>query len=86
MIKAFSIKSNDNMYLIYVASLIKSVVSLHSLINNKINNKETELENIQKEKEAEEEKKRRQEESAKKAEEMLKEGAKPDDKPAEKKD
>ena len=36
MIKAFSIKSNDNMYLIYVASLIKSVVSLHSLINNSI--------------------------------------------------
>ena len=40
MIKAFSIKSNDNMYLIYVASLIKSVVSLHNLISNKIHNKE----------------------------------------------
>lgn len=40
MIKAFSIKSNDYMYVLYVSSLIKSVISLHSLINNKIHNKE----------------------------------------------
>jgi len=60
------------MYVLYVASLIKSVISLHDLINNKIHNKEMEAEVLQKEKEAEEEKKQRQLESAKKAEEMLK--------------
>lgn len=42
MIKAFSIKSNDYMYILYVSSMIKSVISLHQLINNKIQNKETE--------------------------------------------
>jgi|TARA_B110000285_G_C15011773_1_gene556828 26S proteasome regulatory subunit N8 len=59
MIKSFSVKSNDYMFLIYVCSLIKSVTSLHSLINNKISNKETEAENLKKEKEAEEEKKKK---------------------------
>ena len=59
MIKSFSVKSNDYMYLIYVCSLIKSVISLHSLINNKIQNKELQEENLKKEKEAEEEKKKK---------------------------
>jgi 26S proteasome regulatory subunit N8 len=68
------------MYVIYVASLIKSVISLHNLINNKIHNKELEVETLQKEKEAEAEKKRKQEESAKKAEEMLNKNK--EDKPA----
>ena len=44
MIKAFSVKSNDYMFVLYVSSLIKSVVSLHSLINNRIHNKEDEIE------------------------------------------
>jgi 26S proteasome regulatory subunit N8 len=59
MIKSFSIKTNDYMYVLYVSSLIKSVISLHSLINNKIHNKELEEENDKKEKEAEEEKKKK---------------------------
>ena len=71
MIKSFSVKSNDYMYVLYVCSLIKSVISLHNLINNKIHNKEQEEENLKKEKEAEEEKKKREEESAKKAEDAL---------------
>lgn len=68
MIKSFSIKSNDYMYVLYVSSLIKSVISLHNLINNRIQNKELEEENAKKEKEAEEEKKKKLEEkeSAKK--------------------
>ena len=44
MIKAFSIKSNDYMFVLYVSSLIKSVVSLHTLVNNRIHNKEDEIE------------------------------------------
>ena len=59
MIKSFSVKSNDYMYLIYVCSLIKSVISLHSLVNNKIHNKELQEENLKKEKEAEDEKKKK---------------------------
>jgi len=41
MIQQFQVKSNDYMYVLYVTSLIKSVISLHTLINNKIHNKET---------------------------------------------
>jgi len=53
------VKSNDYMYVLYVASLIKSVISLHALINNKIHNKELEADILKKEKEAEDEKKKR---------------------------
>ena len=59
MMKAFSVKSNDYMYVLYVSSLIKSVISLHNLINNKIHNKEQEEEQAKKEKEAEDEKKKK---------------------------
>jgi len=59
MMKSFSVKSNDYMYVLYVCSMIKSVISLHNLINNKIGNKELEEENTKKEKEAEEEKKKK---------------------------
>ena len=75
MIKSFSVKSNDYMYVLYVCSMIKSVISLHNLINNKIHNKELEVENAKKEKEAEEEKKKKEAESAKKAEEALEKNA-----------
>ena len=85
MIKSFSVKSNDYMFLTYVCSLIKSVTSLHSLINNKISNKETEVENAKKEKEAEEDKKKKHEESVAKAKEMLEKNKK-DAKDAEKPD
>lgn len=36
MVKNFSVKSNDYMYVIYVSSLIRSILSLHDLVNNKI--------------------------------------------------
>jgi 26S proteasome regulatory subunit N8 len=62
------------MYVLYVASLIKSVISLHSLINNKLHNKEFEAEQQLKEKEAEDEKLKKQEASAKKAEDFLNSG------------
>ena len=65
IIKSFSVKSNDYMYVLYVCSLIKSVISLHSLINNKIQNKEQEIENQKKE---EEEEKRKKEEAKEKEE------------------
>lgn len=36
IIKSFNVKTNDFMHMTYVCSLIRSIVSLHNLINNKI--------------------------------------------------
>lgn len=36
MVQNFSVKSNDYMYVIYISTLVRSVISLHDLINNKI--------------------------------------------------
>ncbi|KAI3371417.1 hypothetical protein L3Q82_024013 [Scortum barcoo] len=40
--KAFYLKTNDQMLVVYLASLIRSVVALHNLINNKISNRDAE--------------------------------------------
>eukprot|EP00347_Sterkiella_histriomuscorum_P010033 403338947 len=72
-VRSFSVKTNDYMHVIYVSSLIRSVISLHSLINNKIHGKEIETQNLKNEKEKEEEqRKKKEEESRKKVEEALK--------------
>ncbi|KAF9594509.1 hypothetical protein IFM89_031627 [Coptis chinensis] len=42
LIKSFSVKTNDMMLVIYLSSLIRSVIALHNLINNKMLNKEHE--------------------------------------------
>ncbi|KAD3641568.1 hypothetical protein E3N88_30792 [Mikania micrantha] len=42
LIKAFAVKTNDQMLVIYLSSLIRSVIALHNLINNKMLNKEHE--------------------------------------------
>ena len=81
MVRNFSVKSNDYMYVIYVSSLIRSILSLHDLINNKIHLRETEDENAKKVKEREEElQKKKEADAAKKVEEALKKTA--DEKPA----
>jgi 26S proteasome regulatory subunit N8 len=36
IIKSFNIQTNDNMLAVYVSSLIRSVIALHNLINNKL--------------------------------------------------
>ncbi|ORY06700.1 Mov34-domain-containing protein [Basidiobolus meristosporus CBS 931.73] len=40
--KAFSVKTNDQMLVIYLSSLIRAVIALHNLINNKVTNRESE--------------------------------------------
>jgi len=76
MVRSMSVKTNDYMHVIYVSTLIRSVISLHNLINNKIATKEIEVENQKKDKEREEEyKKRKEEEAKKKVEEALKKAA-----------
>lgn len=39
---SFAVKTNDQMLIIYLASLIRSVIALHNLISNKIANREAE--------------------------------------------
>ncbi|XP_023517915.1 26S proteasome non-ATPase regulatory subunit 7 homolog A-like [Cucurbita pepo subsp. pepo] len=42
LVKAFSVKTNDMLLVIYLSSLIRSVIALHNLIRNKMLNKEHE--------------------------------------------
>jgi len=41
-VKSINVNTNDQMLVVYTASLIRSIIALHNLINNKINNKEVE--------------------------------------------
>jgi len=43
-IKSITVKTNDQMVVIYLASMVRSVIALHNLINNKLQNKEHEKE------------------------------------------
>jgi 26S proteasome regulatory subunit N8 len=76
MVKAFSVKTNDQMHMTYVCSIIRAIVALHNLINNKIYNMDKSLEDEKKEKE-------KKEEATKKKDESVTVPAK-DDKQAEK--
>ena len=40
--RAFAMKTNDQMLVIYMASLVRSVIALHNLIGNKVVNREAE--------------------------------------------
>jgi len=40
--KSFAMKTNDLMVVIYLSSLIRSIIALHSLINNKLDNRNAE--------------------------------------------
>jgi len=40
LVKAFAVKTNDMMLAVYLSSIIRSVLALHNLINNKMYNKE----------------------------------------------
>jgi len=42
--KAFAVKTNDQLLVVYLASLIRSVIALHNLIGNKIANNKAEKE------------------------------------------
>ena len=66
MVRSFSVKSNDYMYVMYISSLIRYILSIHDLINNKINAKEIELERAKREKEEEAEKRKNEEEARRK--------------------
>ncbi|KAI9276794.1 maintenance of mitochondrial structure and function-domain-containing protein [Phascolomyces articulosus] len=42
MVNSFSTKTNDQLLMIYLSSLIRAVIALHNLINNKIDNLKSE--------------------------------------------
>lgn len=42
LVKAFAVKSNDQLLMIYLSSLNRSVIALHNLINNKLRNRAAE--------------------------------------------
>ena len=50
-VRSFSVKTNEMMQTIYIASMIRTVMALHKLINNKIDNKASELATEKKEQE-----------------------------------
>jgi len=54
LVKAFAVKTNDMMLAMYLSSIIRSVLALHNLINNKLYNKEQQRLTEKKEKEAKE--------------------------------
>ena len=41
-VKSINVNTNDQMLVVYTASLIRSIIALHNLINNKLTNKEAE--------------------------------------------
>lgn len=41
-VRSMHIKTNDQMLVVYLASLIRSVIALHNLIDNKIQNRDAE--------------------------------------------
>ena len=75
MVNSFSVKSNDYMYVIYCSTMIRSILSLHDLINNRIAAKDIEIEKAKNMREEEEAKKKAEEEKAKKEEEDKKKDA-----------
>merc|ERR1719482_183230 len=42
MVKAFAVKTNDMMLAIYLASIIRAIVALHNLVDNRLINKDKE--------------------------------------------
>lgn len=77
--KAFYLKTNDQMLVVYLASLIRSVVALHNLINNKISNRDAEKKEGQEKEEGKKEKKDDKEKKDEKDKEKA-DGAKKDEK------
>lgn len=42
LVKAFAVKTNDMMLAIYLSSVIRAIVALHNLVNNRLVNKDKE--------------------------------------------
>ena len=78
-IKSITVKTNDQMVVIYLASVVRSVIALHNLINNKLKNKD-----LEKEKEEGKKEKGKDSKDSKDEKSATKEGEKSDKKESEK--
>ena len=63
--KAFAVQTNDMMVVVYLSSLIRSVIALHNLVNNRVENRAREVKNDKKEKEVREMKEKGEQEKEK---------------------
>ena len=52
-VSAMTVKTSDQMLVVYLSALVRATIALHNLINNKISNKKDETEREQKEDQAE---------------------------------
>eukprot|EP00455_Lapot_gusevi_P000527 TRINITY_DN1023_c0_g1_i1.p1 TRINITY_DN1023_c0_g1~~TRINITY_DN1023_c0_g1_i1.p1 ORF type:complete len:371 (-),score=144.56 TRINITY_DN1023_c0_g1_i1:200-1246(-) len=68
LVRSFAIKTNDHMLTIYLSSLIRSIISLHNLINNKLQNRDEEKKRSEKKEEKTEKEKESKEKESKEAE------------------
>ena len=73
--RSFAVKTNDQLLVVYIASLVRAVIALHNLIGNKIANSE-----------AEKQEKEKKEEQKTKKEAAKNEGENKDSKSSDKKD
>nr|SVE71148.1 EOG090X08WI [Daphnia similis]SVE71780.1 EOG090X08WI [Daphnia similis]SVE72406.1 EOG090X08WI [Daphnia similis] len=64
-VKCVHTKTNDQMLVVYLASLTRSVIALHNLINNKLTNRDAERRKDEKDKEGKEKKEEKKEEITK---------------------
>ncbi|XP_032816139.1 26S proteasome non-ATPase regulatory subunit 7 [Petromyzon marinus] len=85
-IKSFYLKTNDQMLVVYLAALIRSVVALHNLINNKLANREAERKEGQEKEDARKDKKEEAEKKEKEKKEEKEEKEKADAKKSEAKE
>jgi 26S proteasome regulatory subunit N8 len=46
LVKAMTVKTNDQMSMIYLSSLIRAIIALHNLISNKLENRDAEKEKV----------------------------------------
>ena len=53
MVNSLTMKNNDNTFVLYISAIVRSIIALHNLINNKLQNKENDravIDNKEKEK------------------------------------
>ncbi|KAK3927326.1 26S proteasome non-ATPase regulatory subunit 7, partial [Frankliniella fusca] len=78
-------KTNDQMLVVYLASLVRSIVALHNLINNKLTNRESEKKEVTAKKEENKDKKEKEGKEKEDEKEKDKEKATPSTKDDKKK-
>lgn len=69
MSESLYVKTNDQMLVVYLAALCRSIVALHNLINNKLTNRDAEKKEANKDQQKEKDKTEKKEEKAEKKEE-----------------